>query len=179
MIVILCCANSSEPANLGVRLCIDTLILMIRFGLEYWQRVSVVLQRVADSIFLGSDLDEPVKCSSLNSVTTWPVALSQIHAIYEEVLYSTVPLRLSSHPPHLWLRTDVMSRCMILAMYWLSNLWVNYSNSPKNTWSRPPSSPPGINPFDVMDGRFSTLVTWYPPANLWANSFVNCMFILS
>ena len=41
-------------------------------------------------------IDEPVKCSSLNSVTAWPVALSQIHAIYEEVLYNTVPLRLSS-----------------------------------------------------------------------------------
>ena len=41
-------------------------------------------------------INEPVKCSIHMSVTTWPVALSQIHAMYEEVLYSSIPLRLSS-----------------------------------------------------------------------------------
>ena len=50
-----------------------------------------------------------MKCSSLNLVTTWPVALSQIHAIYEEVLYSTVPLRLSSHI--VWL-------CLCVVVFW-------------------------------------------------------------
>ena len=40
--------------------------------------------------------NEAMKSSVSKRITSWPVALSQIHAIYEEVLHSPVPLTLSS-----------------------------------------------------------------------------------
>ena len=73
-----------------------------------WQWVATTQQRMDSSILSGqrSMSNESMKSSMVKWFTCWPVALSQIHAVYEEVLHSPVPLVLSSHPPHLWTRTD-------------------------------------------------------------------------
>ena len=63
-------------------------------GLGNWKKIAQTLGKEAWH-------NEAMESSVFNTITTWPVALSQIHATYEEVLHSPVPLTLSSPPPHL------------------------------------------------------------------------------
>ena len=116
-------ANSFIPARLGVRWYNTTrytLKYLVSMQLLWWR-----LQRRRNHSLFGRNtrmLSEAVESSpspcKLDHGGLEPNAI----AIYEEVMYRMLPLIHSSHPPHLWLRTECGEQMQILAMQWLETM---------------------------------------------------------
>ena len=85
------------------------------------------MQRMSSSVFLARRrcLSELWSLQCPCNRRSWPVALSRMQAEDEEVLHSPIPLILSSHPPHLWLRTDEQMHDFGHAVA-LNNEWINW-----------------------------------------------------
>ena len=115
-------ANSSEPAKLGARLLYNQMPYLNVQCWSQWLEMSqndaaagkqALFWQLAINVRWGYgvlDGIDPCLTSGLEPNTC---------QIWKGITQPYISLILSSHPAHLWLRTDGMSRCMISAMYWL------------------------------------------------------------